>query len=40
MVHLRGNVETAACRRAARIVAEGVRGVRGVVEHFPEAPLQ
>lgn len=40
IVHFWGNVETAACRRAARIVAEGVRGVRGVVEHFPEAPPQ
>lgn len=34
IVHLWGNVETVECRRAARIVAEGVRGVRGVVEHF------
>ena len=36
IVHLWGNVETADCRRAARILAEGVRGVRGVVEHFPQ----
>ena len=36
IVHLWGNVETAECRRAARIVAENVRGVRGVVEHFSE----
>ncbi|MBB4238238.1 CBS domain-containing protein [Rhizobium esperanzae] len=38
IVHFWGNVETAACRRAARILAEGVHGVRGVVEHFPESP--
>ncbi len=36
MVHLWGNVETPECKRAARIVAESVRGVRGVVEHFPQ----
>ncbi|NRQ14739.1 CBS domain-containing protein [Ensifer sesbaniae] len=36
IVHLWGNVETAECRRAARIVAENVRGVRAVVEHFSE----
>ncbi|MBD9373064.1 CBS domain-containing protein [Rhizobium sp. ARZ01] len=35
IVHLWGNVETTDCRRAARILAENVRGVRGVVEHFP-----
>ncbi len=40
IVHFWGNVETAACRRAARILAEGVNGVRGVVEHFPESPPQ
>ncbi|WP_184400242.1 CBS domain-containing protein [Rhizobium sp. BK650] len=40
VVHFWGNVETAACRRAARILAEGVNGVRGVVEHFPESPPQ
>ncbi|MDQ0322037.1 CBS domain-containing protein [Pararhizobium capsulatum DSM 1112] len=34
IVHLWGNVETQECKRAARIVAESVRGVRGVVEHF------
>ncbi|MEZ0003485.1 CBS domain-containing protein [Sinorhizobium fredii] len=34
IVHLWGDVETAECKRAARIVAESVRGVRGVVEHF------
>ncbi|WHO73760.1 MULTISPECIES: CBS domain-containing protein [Rhizobium] len=39
-VHFWGNVQTAACRRAARILAEGVHGVRGVVEHFPESPPQ
>ncbi|MBZ7921754.1 CBS domain-containing protein [Ensifer adhaerens] len=36
IVHLWGNVETADCRKAARILAESVRGVRGVVEHFSE----
>lgn len=36
IVHLWGNVETAGCRRAARLLAENVRGVRGVVEHFPD----
>ncbi len=39
IVHLWGKVETADCRRAARILAENVRGVRGVVEHFPEPNL-
>ncbi|NVP58019.1 CBS domain-containing protein [Mycoplana rhizolycopersici] len=34
-VHLWGKVETVECRKAARVVAEGVHGVRGVVEHFP-----
>jgi osmotically-inducible protein OsmY len=34
IVHLSGNVETIERRRAARLVAEGVRGVRGVVEQF------
>lgn len=37
IVHFWGNIETAARRRAARILAEGVRGV---VEHFPESPPQ
>lgn len=36
IVHLWGNVETADCRRAARILAENVHGVRAVVEHFPD----
>lgn len=36
IVHLWGNVETLECRKAARIVAESVRGVRGVVEHFSQ----
>jgi len=40
IVHFWGNIETAARRRAARILAEGVRGVRSVVEHFPESPPQ
>ncbi|MBX5203770.1 CBS domain-containing protein [Rhizobium sp. NZLR1] len=34
IVHIWGNVETTECRRAARVLAEGVHGVRGVVEHF------
>ena len=34
IVHLSGNVGTAECRKAARVVAEGVRGVKGVIEHF------
>ncbi|WP_095087765.1 CBS domain-containing protein [Mesorhizobium sophorae] len=37
IVHLWGNVETTECRRAARTVAESVRGVRGVVEHFSQS---
>ncbi|WFU51289.1 CBS domain-containing protein [Sinorhizobium terangae] len=40
IVHFWGKVETAACRRAARILAEGVHGVRGVVEHFPDPYTQ
>ncbi|MFC0808630.1 CBS domain-containing protein [Ensifer sp. P24N7] len=36
IVHFWGKVESAACRKAARILAEGVHGVRGVVEHFPD----
>ena len=36
LVHLWGNVESEALRTAARIVAESVRSVSGVVEHFPE----
>ena len=36
IVHLWGNVETDDCRRAARVLAEAVRGVRGVVEHYSE----
>lgn len=36
IVHLWGNVEIADCRRAARVLAENVGGVRGVVEHFPD----
>lgn len=35
IVHLWGCVESTDLRRAARILAENVRGVRGVVEHFP-----
>ncbi|WP_457584776.1 CBS domain-containing protein [Ensifer canadensis] len=37
IVHLWGNVVTAESRKAARILAENVRGVRGVVEHYSEA---
>ncbi|MCB4769612.1 CBS domain-containing protein [Ancylobacter sp. Lp-2] len=33
-VHLWGNIDTAERRRAARVVVEGVQGVRGIVEHF------
>ncbi|MBB3915861.1 CBS domain-containing protein [Rhizobium fabae] len=40
IVHFWGKVDTSACRRAARVLAEGVNGVRGVVEHFPESPPQ
>lgn len=36
LVHLWGEVEGEACRRAAHVVAEGVRGVKGVVDHFTE----
>ena len=36
LVHLWGNVDTEHCRNAARVVAESVRGVRGVIEHFPQ----
>jgi CBS domain-containing protein len=35
-VHLWGGVDTEDCRNAARVVAEGVRGVRDVIEHFPQ----
>ncbi|KQV32463.1 signal transduction protein [Rhizobium sp. Root1203] len=35
VAHLWGNVDTAECKKAARVAAESVRGVRGVVEHFP-----
>ena len=35
-VHLWGGVDTEDCRNAARVVAEGVRGVRHVIEHFPQ----
>lgn len=37
LVHLWGNVEGEDCRRAARVVADGVRGVKGVIEHFADA---
>ena len=36
-VHLWGDIDTEDCRNAARVVAESVRGVRGVVEHFSQA---
>jgi osmotically-inducible protein OsmY len=36
VAHLWGNVDTAECRKAARVAAESVRGVKGVVEHFSE----
>jgi CBS domain-containing protein len=38
IVHLWGEVTTEECRRAACVVAENVRGVRGVVEHFSKPP--
>ncbi len=38
VAHLWGNVDTAECKKAARVAAESVRGVRGVVEHFSEDP--
>jgi len=38
IVHLWGEVTTEDCRRAACVVAENVRGVRGVVEHFSQPP--
>jgi len=38
VVHLWGDVTTEECRRAACVVAENVRGVRGVVEHFSQPP--
>ncbi len=36
LVHLWGTA-SAASRKAACVVAEGVRGVNGVIEHFPDA---
>ncbi|WP_183940367.1 CBS domain-containing protein [Rhizobium paranaense] len=36
VVHLWGNVSTEECRKAARVAAESVRGVTGVVDHFPK----
>ncbi|MDK4741530.1 CBS domain-containing protein [Rhizobium sp. CNPSo 3464] len=36
VVHLWGNVSTEECRKAARVAAESVRGVAGVVDHFPK----
>ncbi|TDW16592.1 BON domain-containing protein [Rhizobium azibense] len=38
VAHLWGNVDTAECKKAARVAAESVRGVRVVVEHFCEDP--
>jgi CBS domain-containing protein len=38
IVHLWGDVTTEECRRAACVVAENVRGVRLVVEHFSQSP--
>lgn len=35
VVHLWGDVGSEDCRIAARVVVEGVQGVRGVIEHFP-----
>ncbi|MDL2401854.1 CBS domain-containing protein [Rhizobium mayense] len=36
VVHLWGHVSTEECRKAARVAAESVRGVAGVVDHFLE----
>jgi CBS domain-containing protein len=36
VVHLWGNVSTEDCRKAARVAAESVRGIVGVVDHFPK----
>ena len=36
IVHLWGAVTSEDCRVAARVVAEGVRGVKAVIEHFPQ----
>ncbi|APO76427.1 CBS/BON domain-containing protein [Rhizobium etli 8C-3] len=36
VAHLWGRVDTAECRKAARVAAENVRGVIKVVEHYPE----
>jgi CBS domain-containing protein len=35
LVHLWGTDASAASRKAACVIAEGVRGVKGVIEHFP-----
>ena len=35
-VHLWGTAASAASRKAACVIAEGVRGVKGVVGHFPD----
>ncbi|MFS8115738.1 CBS domain-containing protein [Rhizobium jaguaris] len=39
LVHLWGNVPTEECRKAARVAAESVRGVAGVVDHFSEQEI-
>ena len=36
IVHLWGDVGSEDCRTAARVAAESVRGVRSVIEHFPQ----
>lgn len=38
IVHLWGSLDSAECRNVARVIAENVRGVKGVVEHFGENP--
>ncbi|MGO7998118.1 BON domain-containing protein, partial [Rhizobium ruizarguesonis] len=36
VAHLWGTIDTEECKKAARVAAESVRGVRRVVEHFSE----
>jgi CBS domain-containing protein len=37
LVHLWGTASSPASRKAACVIADGVRGVKGVIEHFPDA---
>jgi CBS-domain-containing membrane protein len=36
LVHLWGTTASAASQKAACVIADGVRGVKGVIEHFPD----